>query len=171
MTIAEKLDEHVTPNRRSAVALVVSLVLFWLSVTAILWRAVLVVRYAAETDQVSRNVYAILKRDATLAASMASTWDFAPSVEICSDTLTIRFSAVDSVRYFLGKHQRLYREDAFIADHIRAFHVTPADSNGIRFQMDIGARETSVLINGGSPYHRTYEWVLIQHDSYDEPQY
>jgi hypothetical protein len=164
MDITQKLDKILTPNRRSLVALAVSLVLFWLSLTSIVYREILAVQYAAETEQVSRNVYDILKRDATLSASIASTWDFVPSVEIRSDTLTIRFAEVDSVRYYLGPHQLLYREESFIADHVRSFHVSPADSSGIRIQLDVGARQTSVLINGGKPYHRVFEWTVVPHD-------
>ena len=81
------------------------------------------------------------------------------------DTLIIRFSELDAVKYYLNGVNQLYREDVVVGRHIQSFTVTE-DSVAIQVALDVGAERTHRWVNNGNLYHRQYEWTVVPRNVY-----
>lgn len=121
--------------------------------------------YKSDIDFRSRNFHKMMSRDILLAGSMASSWDSLPPIRVNGDTLLIRFSTLDSVRYFLDGVDRIHREDVPIAVSILSFTVEQ-DSVAIHVSLDVGATSTHRWVNGGNVYHRNYEWTVVPNNTF-----
>lgn len=116
--------------------------------------------YRYDVDFRARNLYKLISRDILLAGSMASSWDSTRAIRANGDTLVIRFSELDSVRYFLDGVDRIHRENVPIADQILSFIVTE-DSISIYVSLDVAASNIHRWVNDGELYHRQYEWTVV----------
>lgn len=119
--------------------------------------------FDSDIDFRSRNFHKLISRDLLLASSMESGFDSLRAVEVRGDTLIIRFSMLDSVRYFLNGTD-VYREDVPVASDVLSF-VVVQDSTIINVTLDVAAQYVHRWVNGGEVYHRQYEWVTVLNES------
>lgn len=119
--------------------------------------------FDSDIDFRSRNFHKLIRRDLLLASSMESGIDSLRAVEVRGDTLIIRFSILDSVRYFLNGTD-VYREDVPVANDVLSF-VVIQDGTIINVTLDVAAQYVHRWVNGGEVYHRQYEWVTVLNES------
>ena len=122
-------------------------------------------QFRVGVDGRASNLHKLIRRDVLLAGSMASTWDSLAATEVNGDTIIIRFSELDEVKYYLNGINQLFREDAIVARHIQSFVVTE-DSLAIQISLDVGAERVHRWINNGNLYHRVYEWTVLPRTVY-----
>ena len=119
--------------------------------------------FDSDIDFRSRNFHKLIRRDLLLASSMESGIDSLRAVEVRGDTLIIRFSILDSVRYFLNGTD-VYREDIPVASDVLSF-VVVQDGTIINITLDVAAQYIHRWVNSGEVYHRQYEWVTVLNES------
>jgi prepilin-type N-terminal cleavage/methylation domain-containing protein len=122
-------------------------------------------QYRIDVDGRANNLHKLMRRDVMLAGSMASSWDSLAATEVNGDTLIVRFSELDEVKYYLNGVNQLYREDVVVGRHIQSFTVTE-DSVAIQISLDVGAERVHRWINNGNLYHRSYKWTVIPRTVY-----
>lgn len=121
--------------------------------------------YRSDVDFRARKLHKLISRDVLLAGSMASNWDSLQVIQVANDTLIIRFSESESVRYFIDDSNRVHREDRLVASHVLSFGVTQ-DGIAVHVSLDMAANGQYRWMNGGNLYHRTYEWTVVPRNSY-----
>lgn len=119
--------------------------------------------FDADIDFRSKNLYNLMRRDILLASTMESGFDSLQTIEVLGDTLAVRFSDLDYIRYFLDG-SNIYREDVLIASDILSFAVTN-DTVSIHVTIDVAAQHVHRWVNDGNVHHRQYEWVMILNNS------
>ncbi len=115
--------------------------------------------FNSDIDFRSRNFHSLMRRDVLLASSMAYPSDTLQSVEVSGDTLIIRFSELDSVRYFLSG-TNVFREDVPIIDNVVSFDIT-YDTITVDVSIVVAAKSLHRWVNNGELYSRQYEWVTV----------
>ncbi len=130
------------------------------------YREAVINLYRFETESSSRNIYNFIKRDVYLSGQMVTLWDSLPAIQVLGDTLLVRFSELDAIRYYLDEEERLFREDAFIADNVIQFGVDSI-AHGFKVTMMLAATETSRIVNSGDRYHRSYKWTVVPREFYE----
>jgi Tfp pilus assembly protein PilW len=121
--------------------------------------------YRSDVDFRARKLHKLISRDVLLAGGMAASWDSITAVQVAGDTLTIRFSESESVRYFIDGMNRVQREGIPIASHVLSWGVTQ-DSIAVHVSLDMAANGQYRWMNGGNLYHRTYEWTVVPRNTY-----
>ncbi len=122
-------------------------------------------QYRVDVDGRASNLHKLMRRDIMLAGSMASAWDSLAAIEVNGDTLIVRFSELDEVKYYLNGVNQLYREDVIVGRYIQSFTVIE-DSIAIQISLDVGAERVHRWINNGNLYHRSYKWTVIPRTAY-----
>lgn len=112
----------------------------------------------AETDPredmtpIVQNVHNFIRRDIFLANEMTPDWDVVKAVDTQNDTLIIRFSAIDSVRYYRKMDATLWREDVMLLRNVRQWRARLLpDSTSYEVFIALGDYEKPI----------SYEWVII----------
>lgn len=122
-------------------------------------------QFRVDVDGRASNLHKLIRRDVMLAGSMASVWDSLAATEVNGDTLIIRFSELDEVKYYLDAVNQLYREDVIVGRYIQSFTVTE-DNSVIHISLDVGAERVHRWINNGNLYHRSYKWAVVPRTAY-----
>ena len=105
-----------------------------------------------EITPIVQNIHNFIRRDIFLANEMTPDWDIVRAVDAQNDTLIIRFSSIDSVRYYQDDNARLWREDVVLLKNVLQW----------RAQLLPDSTSYEVFIALGDPNHPTsYEWVII----------
>lgn len=115
--------------------------------------------FNSDIDFRSRNFHKLMRRDVLLSSSMAYPSDSQQAIEVSGDTLIIRFSELDSVRYFLSG-TNVYREDVPIIDNVVSFDIT-YDTITVDVSIVVAAKSVHPWVNNGELYSRQYEWVTV----------
>ncbi len=116
-------------------------------------------QYQLDVAESSEHIYNAIKRDVMLGGAMASSWDSLSATDSMGDTLLIRFSAIDSVRYFRTENGVVYREDVPVVDNIESFRIEKEPTGAINVTVVIAAKNTSWMVAGG--YRKLFEWVIV----------
>ena len=98
-----------------------------------------------------QNVHNFIRRDIFLANEMTPSWDVVKAVDTQNDTLIIRFSSIDSVRYYLDD-TALWREDVLLLKNVWQWRA--------RLLPDSTSYEVFIAL-GDSAKPISYEWVII----------
>lgn len=122
-------------------------------------------QFRTDVDGRANNLHKLIRRDVLLAGSMASSWDSLAATEVKGDTLIIRFSELDEVKYYLNGVNQLYREDVIVGRGIQSF-VVIEDSVAIQVSIDVGADRIHRWVNNGNLYHRQYKWTVVPRNVY-----
>ena len=99
-----------------------------------------------------QNVHNFIRRDIFMANEMTPSWDVVRAVDTQSDTLIVRFSSIDSVRYYLDDDKRLWREDVILLKNVWKWRA--------RLLPDSTSYEIFIAL-GDSVKPISYEWVII----------
>ena len=116
--------------------------------------------YRTQVAHHSRNLHKLLRRDILQAGNSAINWDSLTATEAIGDTLIIRFSESDSVKYFLDAN-RMIRNGAGIAGNVQSFVPEILPSGAVQISIDVGAPNAHRWLNGGALYHRQHRWIVV----------
>lgn len=101
---------------------------------------------------VVQNIHNFIRRDIFLANEMSPNWDVVRAVDAQNDTLIIRFSDLDSVRYYRRLDHTLWREDAQLLRKVREWRA--------RLLPDSTSYEVFIAL-GDLMNPISYEWIII----------
>ncbi len=106
----------------------------------------------AAMTPVVQNIHNFIRRDIFLANEMTPDWEVIRAVEAQNDTLIIRFSIIDSVRYYQSGSGALWREDVKLLENVLEWRAQLLpDSTSYEVFISVGTAER--------PVH--YEWIII----------
>ena len=99
-----------------------------------------------------QNVHNFIRRDIFLANEMTPDWDVVKAVDTQNDTLIIRFSAIDSVRYYRKMDATLWREDVMLLKNVWSWRARLLpDSTSYEVFIGLGDFDNPI----------SYEWIII----------
>ena len=120
--------------------------------TSVVWWALTAADPLKEITPAVQNIHNFIRRDIFLANEMTPSWDIHNAVDTQNDTLIIRFSSIDSVRYYVDDIAQLWREDALLLKNVWQWRARLlSDSTSYEIFIALGDPENPI----------SYEWIII----------
>jgi type II secretory pathway component PulJ len=162
------MNRHGFTLIEAIVSMIVGMVVLTLGINFLMTqtRSITVAEIRQDVAWNTRNVHKLLSRDIMQAGFHAAELDSVDVVSVEGDTLTIRFSETENIRYFTDENFVLHRGDNYISNGIRFFSSVENINGSVSVEIIFAADRAHPWLNNGQLLQKTFVWTFVPRNTY-----